>query len=407
MESYRSSFADKAFGDDADKNLMVTYQAHWEAHSYVSSALEKANGIAILQGPRGAGKTSFINELTPRLQQEVPVAVFDGAKSSSQPHVSNLLSKFGVDAAAEADDQLLQKLSAYVTEKAAMGTAPIVVVDNVDQLELGALSLLNWLADLDVRGRWAIRFLFAGAGDLDELIGNYSMRHFERRHPVVFRMKPLSKRETVIYLRTKYVAAGGENADAVLSLDVCDELHEKSGGWPGRLDDLALQVVSRIGDNTDTATVPHIIVSLEDQPLAEHVLTKSATIIGRDQTADIVIDDNYVSKQHAILQLNEAGVALLDLNSTNGTRVNSTETSYSILRNGDVISIGQYRLKVDGLPAVSDGMEETIMRADTLTLENPEDIRRSRVKRIIQRSRMGKKRPDSQRRSAAYQSETL
>ena len=361
----------------------------------------------MLQGPRGAGKTTIVNELVPLLMRESCIAVFDGANRTSQPHVTNMLPQFGINVEAEKGDQLLQTLSTFVRHQAGSGTAPVLIVDNADQLEPSALSLLNWLAALDVRERWAIRFVLTGTERLADLVADYSMRDFERRHPAVFNMNPLSRREAVIYLRTKFVVAGGENAEDVLSLDACEELHELSRGWPGRLNDLALQMISDIGENSDTQPGPRIVVSNEGKTVAELTLTKSETIIGREKTADIVIDDLYVSKRHAMLRLDETAVVLFDLNSTNGTRVNSTDTMHSVLRNDDIISIGQYQLKVENLPVVSDEMAARIRRADTLTLDNSEDIRRTRAKRNIRRSRIGNEHPVAPHPSPVHQSGVL
>jgi type II secretory pathway predicted ATPase ExeA len=395
--------ARKVFGGDADKGLIVTYESHWAAHRYLSSALEEANGLAMLQGPRGAGKTTIIRELVPQLKRRCSIAVFDGAISASKPHVSDVLLQFGFDDLAEKDDKLLQTLSAYVTQQAASGRAPVLIVDNADRLEPSALSLLNWLAALDARGRWAIRFVLTGKERLADLVADYSMRHFERRHPAVFNMNPLSKREAVIYLRTKFIVAGGENAEEVLSLDVCEDLHEMSRGWPGRLDELAFQALIDMGENMGTPSGPRIIVTAENKTIADFAVTKSEIIIGRDSTADIVIDDAYVSKWHATLKFDENAVKLFDLNSTNGTRVNSTDTMHSVLSNNDVISIGKYRLRIENLPAASDEMAKAIRRADTLTLENPDDVRRLRAKRNIRRSRTGKELPVRPHIPSSYQ----
>jgi general secretion pathway protein A len=393
----------KVFGGDADKGLIVTYESHWAAHRYLSSALEEANGLAMLQGPRGAGKTTIIKELVPQLRRKCSIAVFDGAISASKPHVSDVLSQFGFDDLAEKDDKLLQTLSAYVTQQAASGQAPVLIIDNADRLEPSALSLLNWLAALDARGRWAIRFVLTGKERLADLVADYSMRHFERRHPAVFNMNPLSKREAVIYLRTKFIVAGGENAEEVLSLDVCEDLHEMSRGWPGRLDELAFQTLIGMDENMDAPSGPRIIVTDENNTIADFAVTKNEIIIGRDSTADIVIDDAYVSKWHVTLKFDENAVKLFDLNSTNGTRVNSTDTMHCVLSNNDIISIGKYRLRIENLPAASDEMARAIRRADTLTLENPDEVRRLRAKRNIRRSRTGKELPVRPHVPGSYQ----
>ncbi len=55
------------------------------------------------------------------------------------------------------------------------------------------------------------------------------------------------------------------------------------------------------------------------------------------------------------------------------------ETKKAVLRNNDIISLGQHRLKVENVPAISDEMAEKIRRADTLTLKNLDDVRRSRA----------------------------
>ena len=73
------SLASKAFGEDADQGLIVSYESHQEARRFLSSALCQSNGIALLQGPHGAGKSTTIAEQLRWSQRRAPVAMFDGA----------------------------------------------------------------------------------------------------------------------------------------------------------------------------------------------------------------------------------------------------------------------------------------------------------------------------------------
>ena len=50
-------------------------------------------------------------------------------------------------------------------------------------------------------------------------------------------------------------------------------------------------------------------------------LPEGLTLVGRSNLSDIIIPDQTVSKRHACVQVSEKGVALRDLNSTNGTYV--------------------------------------------------------------------------------------
>jgi len=86
---------------------------------------------------------------------------------------------------------------------------------------------------------------------------------------------------------------------------------------------------------------------------------------------------------HAMLQIYSNAIVLLDLNSTNGTTVNSRVVDKTILRTNDIISLGRYRLKIENAPAINAEMDEQIKASDTLVMENLVDVRRARAKRTI------------------------
>lgn len=379
MATDGSSMASKAFGDGASKGVIVSYESHRAAHGFIASALNEPGGIALLQGPRGSGKTTIVNEQLAWLKRESPVAMVDGTHAATRPFVAGMLAQFGLDIIPEGDEPMLRALSNYLAQQTRAGRAPVLIIDNADRLGSSTLSLLNWLVAQDVKDTWALRVVLTGEERLAELAAKHSMRHLERRHPAVFSMNPLSRREAANYLHTRILIAGAEDPEQVFPIEVCENLHELSRGWPGRLNDYAIEALGRMDGLRDTRKVPLIIVTHDGETIAEYAVKQRETIIGRDKMADIVINDSYVSKLHAMLQLYANGIVLLDLNSTNGTLVNSVETKKTVLRNNDIITLGNHRLKVENVPAISTEMAEKIKRADTLTLKNIEDVRRSRA----------------------------
>ncbi len=76
-------------------------------------------------------------------------------------------------------------------------------------------------------------------------------------------------------------------------------------------------------------------------------LVQRRTIIGRGQDADIVLDSSTVSRRHAELSIVEQeGIVIQDLNSSNGTYVNGKKITQSLLHEGDIFSVGIYKLKI-------------------------------------------------------------
>ena len=383
MQVHDSSLASKAFGEFADPSLIVAYQSHQDALRFLTSELDQPNGIALLQGPSGSGKTTIVNEQLDWSSQDAAVALVDGTYLKPRKLLTGMLAQFDVPGISQQDEQLLQELNKFLSRETRSKRAPVLIVDNADRATPSALRLLNWLAALDVRGHYTLRVLLTGKKRLQALLRDDSMRGLARRHPATYSLNPLTSQETMIYLRTRLIAAGGERSDKIFPVSVCEKLHVLSNGWPGQLNRHAVELLDRMAELRSARPIPHITVSRDGETIAEMELTERQYIIGRTELADIVIEDRFVSKMHAMLQIYSNAVVLLDLNSTNGTTVNSRIVEKTILRNDDIISLGHYRLKIENAPAINPEMDARIQASDTLTLQNLVDARRSRAKRTI------------------------
>jgi general secretion pathway protein A len=383
MPTHGSTLGSKAFGELAESSLIVAYQSHQDALRFLAAALSQENGIALLQGPRGAGKTTIVNEQIGWSSRDASVAYLDGTHLTPRRLLTGMLSQLGVDISTESDEQLLQTINNVVTRQTRSGEPPVLIIDNVDQATSSTLRLLNWLAALEVQARYAIRIVLTGRERLSSLIRRDSMRSIARRNPATYTLNPMSVEETMIYLRTRLIAAGGERSEKVFPIDICDQLHERSRGWPGPLNQYALEVMDRMKELKSARRVPRIIMTRDGETVGEYSLTRRKYVIGRSEMADIMIEDTYVSKIHAMLQVYGNAVVLFDLNSTNGTTVNSSVVLKTILKNNDVISLGNHRLKIENAPALTAEMGDLIEAADTLTMKNLDDIRRSRARRTI------------------------
>jgi type II secretory pathway predicted ATPase ExeA len=383
MPTHDPLLSRKAFGDLADAGLIVAYQSHQDALRFLSAELSQANGIALLQGPKGAGKTTIVNEQLSWSSQDAAVALVEGANLSPRRLVSSMLSQFKVPSTSQDDQQLLQQLNNFLMQQTRTSKVPVLIIDNIERATESALQLLNWLAALDVRGKYALRIILTGKEKLSSMLRIPSMRGVARRNPAFYTLNPLTAQETMIYLRTRLIAAGGERSEKVFPIEVCEKLRELAHGWPGAINERAIEVMERMAELRSTRSTPRIVVTRDGENVAEYELTEKQYVIGRAELADIVISDTYVSKMHAMLQVYSNAVVLIDLNSTNGTTVNSKIAQKTILRSNDIISLGHYRLKLENAPAISPEMDARIKASDTVTMQTLDDIRRTRARRTI------------------------
>lgn len=70
------------------------------------------------------------------------------------------------------------------------------------------------------------------------------------------------------------------------------------------------------------------------------VLSGDSMVVGRLSECDIHIQDANISRRHSAFEREGEGWAVQDLGSTNGTFINGERTQRSVLRNGDVVTVG-------------------------------------------------------------------
>ncbi len=114
--------------------------------------------------------------------------------------------------------------------------------------------------------------------------------------------------------------------------------------------------------------VPRLVVtSPADQQGLVLLLSRPQLVIGHSETADLVLQDRFVSRRHALVTVDPSGtVTIQDLNSTSGTFVNDERiTGPRVLRAGDVVRFADLTARYEpGGPAA--GMAEAVAETRVL-----------------------------------------
>ena len=77
-------------------------------------------------------------------------------------------------------------------------------------------------------------------------------------------------------------------------------------------------------------------------------LKEGTTRIGRREGNDWVLADGSVSGTHCEIEMNQAGVLLRDLGSTNGTKVNNEPIKEKFLYRNDIFFLGEVPVTITG-----------------------------------------------------------
>lgn len=88
----------------------------------------------------------------------------------------------------------------------------------------------------------------------------------------------------------------------------------------------------------------HIDITCPGKKPTRIALGTNETTIGRDDTCDVPLPLSNVSREHARISFNGEDFLVTDLESTNGTFVNNIRISRCVLRNNDVVRIGESKI---------------------------------------------------------------
>ena len=105
-------------------------------------------------------------------------------------------------------------------------------------------------------------------------------------------------------------------------------------------------------------------------------MDRSRYLIGRSQHNDLSISSKHISRHHALLVRQGTVTLLMDLNSRNGTYVNSRRISNQVLMHDDIITIGHHGIKFSD--PLAKGREALDGRSftETVIMRNLEYMRR-------------------------------
>jgi type II secretory pathway predicted ATPase ExeA len=365
---------------------------------------EHQTGLSLLQGPTLSGKSTLIRTFFESLPEDCSAAVIDGKGLNTTNLLISVLRQFGYELELSSANELLGLVRVFALQQAASHESPLLVIENAHELNPSALRALCELAELRVRATSALKLVLVSDRSLQPIMAAHAMASMAKRVVYDFHLRPMNRDETRYYLHSKMRAAGSDCPESVFPDAVCRDIWCASAGWPGIVDRVALLALARTatlpvavmdiehptlpsGTWTDDGHTdidpdelippapPRLIVTNNGSVMQDLSMEKARALIGRSEHNDIAINSRFISRHHALLVRHGTATLLMDLNSTNGTFVNSKRVSNHVLMHDDVITLGHHRIKFHDPCATTRRVLDGADFADTAIMKTLDDMR--------------------------------
>ena len=173
-------------------------------------AIRRAEGIGLVVGPPGTGKSLLLAKVAESVGEDFSVALLSGARICTRRALwQSILAEVGRPYRGIDEAELRISLAELIRSLAASGSGLVVLVDEAHTLPLRLIEELRLLANMPTPLP-AVHLVLAGPAALEERLGDPKMESFSQRIAVRAYLEPLDHPETVAYLRTQTKAAGLE-----------------------------------------------------------------------------------------------------------------------------------------------------------------------------------------------------
>jgi type II secretory pathway predicted ATPase ExeA len=204
----------------------------------LARCLERGEGVGMIVGPTGTGKSLVCRLLAEQFKANFPVAELScGRLSTRRSLFQAILYKIGQPYRDMDEGELRIALVDYLT----LGKAPyrgmILIVDEAHTLPLRLLDEIRMMTNLTGQGRPLVRLLLAGNGSLEERFASPKMESFNQRISTRCYLEAFNRSETQDYIHAQIDLSGGRGTD-LFSEDACQSVFKATDGVPRLINQL-------------------------------------------------------------------------------------------------------------------------------------------------------------------------
>lgn len=227
-----------------DSRFFFGSSGHSRAIAHLVYGLAQEEGFIVITGEVGAGKTTLVEQLWSQLDRHTYfIARVVTTQVSADDLLRLVMANFGIGDTPGLDKAtLLRRFEFMVQEQRRAGRRCLLVVDEVQNLPLGALEELRMLSNITVDGRASIQTILLGQPQFRPILASRDTEQLRQRVLASYHLGPLTEAETRSYIdhRLKMVRWDG---DPSWDADAYAVVYRHTGGIPRRINTLCSRVL--------------------------------------------------------------------------------------------------------------------------------------------------------------------
>ncbi len=236
--------AENPFKICTDPRFLWCSEKHTQILSSLIYGLMDHNGVVVLTGEIGTGKTTLVNALLKILDADVVVASINHPSLGADEFLSLVAKSLDPDFTATGKSDLLFFLDSFFRRVHAEGKIVLLIIDEAQQLSMELLEEIRLLSNKEQAGQRILSIMLVGQTELKSRIEAPQNRAFYQRVTLFSEIQALSEKETPLYVEYRLKVSGLR--EQLFTSRAMQMIHTFSRGNP-RLINILCDRAMRIG----------------------------------------------------------------------------------------------------------------------------------------------------------------
>ncbi|MEN8129457.1 MAG: XrtA/PEP-CTERM system-associated ATPase [Pseudomonadota bacterium] len=228
-------FSEDPFRISPDYRFSYPHRSYLKARNYLEYGLLRGEGIVVITGEPGTGKSTVINDL---LSEYASHDLVVAKLVTTQLELNDLLRmvaySFGIDATAMDKATVLMRLQEMLIQLYDSNRRALLIIDEAQHLSTETLEELRLLSNIQQNEQPLLQIFLLGQPALQDLVRSTQMEQLRQRLVTVCHFESLDINETREYIEHRLTVVGW-NGDPIISNEAFELIYRYSIGIPRRI----------------------------------------------------------------------------------------------------------------------------------------------------------------------------
>lgn len=251
-------FSELPFQAELDQKFLFLTSQHEALLADLVDFVSTRQGVALLEGDSGVGKTVLAHALMQRIPQNFNPLIISRPAADPMALMVSIAQAMAIDIK-EGNLVHLNRLEDAVQAAARQGKFYLVWLDGAHELTDQHLEEVWVLSQMELHGQHLLSFLLVAQPALSQRLGSLANQRLARLTEKKFNLTSLTPEETLLYIDHRLHQVGSSFA-ACFAEDCPSQLFILTGGNPRRINTVCHQVLERCWqDNLPLVTLEMLV----------------------------------------------------------------------------------------------------------------------------------------------------